>query len=76
MTVFALAKASISAKYQVATTEVQCHYLAALFFHGLSNRAHQDLKKKVHNNTLTGITTVPYTYNKVIQLADQYKSYY
>jgi hypothetical protein len=65
-TVFALAKASDSAKYQVAATEAQCCYLAALFFHGLSNKAHRDLKKKVHNGALTGSNTVPCTYNKVL----------
>ncbi len=34
-TAFALAKASNSAKYQAAATEVQRHYLAALFYHRL-----------------------------------------
>jgi hypothetical protein len=47
-----------------------------LFFHGLSNEAHRDLKKKIHNVTLTGSDMVPRTYNKVLQLVDQYKSSY
>jgi hypothetical protein len=76
MIVFALAKASNLADYQVAATEAQRCYLAALFFHGLSNEAHLDLKKKVHNNALMGFNTIPCTYNKVLQLADQYKSSY
>jgi hypothetical protein len=75
-TTFALTKASNLAKYQAAATEARHRYLAALFFHGLSNNAHRDLKKKVHNNALTGSDTVPCTYKKVLQLADQYKSSY
>ncbi len=75
-TTFALAKASNLAKYQATLTETQRRYLAALFFHGLSNEAHWDLKKKVHNNTLMGSNTIPCTYNKVLQLADEYKSSY
>jgi hypothetical protein len=35
-----------------------------------------DLKKKIHNYALTGTDTVPRTYDKVLQLADQYKSSY
>jgi hypothetical protein len=70
------AKSSNSSKYQVATAEAHHHYLAALFFHGLSNESHCELKKKVHNNALTGLDTVPHTYNKVLQLVDQYKSSY
>jgi hypothetical protein len=62
--------------YQAAAAEAQRQYLAAFFFHGLSNEAHRDLKKKNHNNALTGSDTVPRTYNKVLQLADQYKSSY
>ncbi len=62
--------------YQAAATKAQRRYLAALFFHGLSNKAHRDLKKKIHNNALTGSDMVPRTYNKVLQLADQYKSSY
>ncbi len=66
MTMFALAKASKLAEYQGAATEAQQCYLAKLFFHSLSNKAHRDLKKKVHNNTLTGSDTVPCTYGKVL----------
>ncbi len=73
---FASAKASNSSDYQAAVTKAQHRYLAALFFHGLSNKAHRDLKKKVHNDALTGLDTVPCTYYKVFQLADQYKSSY
>jgi hypothetical protein len=62
--------------YQAAATEVRCCYLAALFFHGLSNKAHRDLKKKVHNNALMGSNTVPCTDDKVLRLTDQYKSSY
>ena len=36
-----LAKASNSSKYQMAATEAKWHYLAALFFHSLSNEAHR-----------------------------------
>jgi hypothetical protein len=72
----ALAKANTSSEYQLAATEAQWRYLAALFFHGLSNKAHRDLKKKIHTNALTGSNTVPRTYDKVLQLADQYKSSY
>jgi hypothetical protein len=75
-TVFASAKASNSAKYQVGATEAQCHYLATLFLNGLSNEAHRDLKKKVHNDALTVSDNVPCTYDKVLQLADRYKSSY
>ena len=63
-----------SSTYQAAATEAQRQYLAALFFHGLSNKSHRDLKKKIHKNALTGSDTVPRTYNKVLQLPDQYKS--
>jgi hypothetical protein len=62
--------------YQVAAAKAQRRYLAALFFHGLSNKAHRDLKKKIHNNALMRSDMVPHTYNKVLQLADQYKSSY
>ncbi len=62
--------------YQAAAAEAQRQYLAALFFHGLSNEAHRDLKKKILNDALTGSDMVPCTYNKVLQLADQYKSSY
>jgi hypothetical protein len=72
----ASAKANTSSKYQLAATEAQRRYLAALFFHGLSNEAHRDLKKKIHNNALTGSNTIPCTYNKVLQLVDQFKSSY
>jgi hypothetical protein len=48
------AKASTSSEYQMAATEAKRRYLAALFFHGLSNEAHRDLKKKIHNDALTG----------------------
>jgi hypothetical protein len=71
-TVFALAKASNSAEYKAAATELQCRYLAPLFFHGLSNKVHWDLKKKVHNNALTESDSVPCTYNNVLRLVDQY----
>ena len=70
------AKAINSSKHQLVATEVQRHYLAALFFHGLSNKAHKDLKKKIHNDAFTGSDTISRTYNKVLQLADQYKSSY
>ncbi len=69
-------KNSNSTDYQAAAVKAQRRYLAALFFHGLSNEAHRDLKKKIHNNALTGSDTVPRTYDKVLQLADQYKSSY
>ncbi len=69
-------KNSNSTNYQAAAAESQRRYLAALFFHGLSNKAHRDLKKKIHNDTLMGSDTVPHTYDKVLQLADQYKSSY
>ncbi len=62
--------ANNSTKYQAAMAEAQCHYLAALFFHGLSNKTRRELKKKVHNNALTSLVTVPCTYNKVLQLTD------
>ena len=55
------AKASNSSEYQMAATEAKRRYLAALFFHGLSNKAHSDLKKKIHNDALTGSDTVPRT---------------
>ena len=71
-----LAKASNSFEYLLAATKAQRCYLAALFFHGLSNKAHRDLKKKIHNDALTVSDTVPCTYNKFLQLADQYKSSY
>ncbi len=60
----------------MAAAEAQRRYLAALFFHGLSNKAHKDLKKKIHNNALTGSNTAPHTYDKVLQLVDEYKSSY
>jgi hypothetical protein len=72
----ALAKTNTSSEYQLSATKAQRRYLAALFFHGLSNKAHRDLKKKIHNNALTGSDTVPCTYDRVLQLADQYKSSY
>jgi hypothetical protein len=67
----ALTMANNSTEYQAATAEAQCCYLAALFFHGLSNDTLRELKKKVHNNALTGLDTVPHTYDKVLQMADQ-----
>jgi hypothetical protein len=67
---------SSQAEYQVATAEAHCCYLAALFSHSLSNKSHCEPKKKVHNNALMGLDTVPRTYDKVLQLADQYKSLY
>ena len=60
----------------MAATKAKRHYIAALFFHGLSNEAHRDLKKKIHNDALTGSDTIPCTYDKDLQLADQYKSSY
>jgi hypothetical protein len=75
-TTFALGKARNLVKYQAAATEAQRRYLAALFFHDLSNQAHRDLKKKVHKNALMGSNTIPCTYGKVLQLADQYRSSY
>jgi hypothetical protein len=56
--------------------EAHRRYLAALFFHGLSNESHHELKEKVHNNALMGSNTVPHTYKKVLQLEDRYKSSY
>ena len=70
------AKTSNSSEYQMAATKAKQRYLAALFFEGLSNEAHRDLKKKIHNDALTRSDTVPCTYHKVLQLADQYKSSY
>jgi hypothetical protein len=69
-------KNSNSTDYQAAAAKAQRRYLATLFFHGLSNKAHRDLKKKIHNDPLTGSNMVPHTYDKVLQLADQYKSSY
>ncbi len=60
----------------MATAEARRCYLGTLFFHNLSNKSHCDIKKKVHNNALTGLDTVPCICNKVLQLADQYKSSY
>jgi hypothetical protein len=73
-TALALAKASNSAKYRAAATEAQNRYLAALFFHGFSNEEHWNIKKNIHNDTLTGSDTNPCTNNKVLQLTDQYRS--
>jgi hypothetical protein len=70
------AKSSTSSEYQVATAEAHRRHLAALFFHGLSNKSHCELKKNVHNNALMDLDTVPSTYNKVLQLADLYESSY
>ncbi len=64
-------KNSNSTDYQAAAAEAQRQYLAALFFHGLSNKAHRDLKKKIQNNALTRSDMVSRTYNKVLQLVDQ-----
>ncbi len=75
-TAFALAKASNLSKNQAAATEVQRRYLSALFFHGHSSKTHWDIKKKVHNDTLMGSDTIPCTYNKALQLADQCKFFY
>jgi hypothetical protein len=71
-----LAMPNNSPKYKAATAEAQRCYLAALFFHGLSNKTHREFEKKVHNDALTGLDTVPCNYDKVLQLADQYKSSY
>ncbi len=60
----------------MAATKAKQRYLAALFFHGLSNEAHRDLKEKIHNDALTGSNTIPCTYDKVLQLSDLYKSSY
>jgi hypothetical protein len=67
---------SNSTNYQAAATKAQRRYLAVLFFHGLSNKAHRDLKKKIHNDALTESDMVPRTYDKVLQLANQYKYSY
>jgi hypothetical protein len=72
----AAAKSKNSSEYQTATAEAHHCYLAVLFFHGLSNESHHELKKKVHNNALTGNILVPQMYKKVLQLADQYFSSY
>jgi hypothetical protein len=68
---YALDKMSNSPNYQMAAGKAQGPYLAALFFHVLSNKAHRDLKKKIHNDALTGSDRAPCTYDKVLQLADQ-----
>jgi hypothetical protein len=52
-------KNSNSTDYQAAAAEAQRKYLAALFFHGLSNKAHRDLKKKIYNDALTGSNMIP-----------------
>jgi hypothetical protein len=70
------AKSINSSDYLVAMAEAHHRYLTALFFHGLSNESHHELKKNVHNDALTGLDSVPHTYGKVLQLADQYKSLY
>jgi hypothetical protein len=75
-TTHAFAMASNLTEYQAATADAQCCYLTALFFHGLSNKTHRELKKKVHDDALTSSDIVPYTYDKVLQLTDQYKSSY
>jgi hypothetical protein len=72
----AAAKTNNSADYKTAATEAQCRYLAAVFFHGLSNNAHKELKKKILNDALTGSDSVPQTYDKVLQLVDQFKPSY
>ncbi len=69
-------KKSNLTNYQAAAAKAQRQYLAPLFFHGLSNKAQGTSRKKIHNNALTGSDTVPRIYNKVLQLADQYKSSY
>jgi hypothetical protein len=73
---YSLDKTSNSPNYQTAAAKAQQSYLAVLFFRGLSKEAHRDLKKMIHNDALTGSNTVPHTYDKVLQLADQYKSSY
>jgi len=40
-------KNNSSNDYQAASTEAQMQYLSVLFFHGLSNNAHRDLKKNI-----------------------------
>jgi hypothetical protein len=55
----AAAKSNNSSEYQMTTAEAHHCYLATLFFHGLSNESHLELKKKVHNNALTGTDLVP-----------------
>ncbi len=69
-------KNSNSTDYQAAAAEAQRQYLVALFFHCLSNKAHRVVKEKIHNDALIGSNTVPRTYDKVFQLADQYKFSY
>jgi hypothetical protein len=71
-----MARSSNSSEYKSATAEAHRRYLAALFFHRLSNELHGELKMKIHNDALTGSDTVPCTYNKILQLADQCKSSY
>jgi hypothetical protein len=67
-------KSTNSTVYQAASTKAQRRYLAAIFFQGLSNKSQKELKKKIHNDAITGSDTVPRTYDKVLQLADQCKS--
>jgi hypothetical protein len=55
------AKSSNSSEYQVTMAEAHRRYLATLFFHSLSNKSHHELKKKFHNDALTGLDTVPCT---------------
>jgi hypothetical protein len=66
LTTFASAKASNLSDYHAAVTKAQRQYRAMLFFHGLGNKAHRDIKKQVHNDALMGLDTVPYTYDKVL----------
>jgi hypothetical protein len=54
----AAAKSNNSSEYQMATTEAHHCYLVALFFHSLGNESHHELKKKNHNNALTGTNSV------------------
>ena len=68
---YTTANSTNSMEYQAASTKAQRRYLAALFFQGRSNKSHKEPKKKIHNDAITGSDTVPRTYDKVLQLADQ-----
>ena len=72
----AAAKMNNSTDYKTAAIEAQHRYLAALFFHRPSNNMHKELKKKISNDALTGSDTIPQTYDKVLQLTDQFKPSY
>jgi hypothetical protein len=52
-------KKSNSTDHQAAAAKAQRQYLAALFFHGLSNKAHKDLKKKSTTKPSWDLTQSP-----------------